>query len=68
MKPSTTLTIVPVPTLLTVKQACESMQISRTLLYGMIKVGTIRSVPIGSRGIRIPGSEITRYVQEHVSA
>lgn len=50
--------------LLTVKQACESAAISRTTLYELCRANVIRSVRIGSRGIRIPVVELERFIRE----
>jgi len=47
---------------LTVRQACERLQICRTTLYGLIRAGRIRTVAIGKRGVRVPASEIERFV------
>ena len=52
--------------LLTIRQACEEMQVGRTMLYGLCKAGAIRSVKIGNRGVRIPVVEIERYIRERM--
>jgi excisionase family DNA binding protein len=52
--------------LLKVPEACAAMGIGRTILYGLCKVGTIRSVRIGTRGVRIPVSEVQRFIQERM--
>lgn len=56
------------PTLLTVKQACQELQIGRTRLHGLCRGGAIRTVKIGTRGVRIPREEIARYVRERLEA
>ena len=43
--------------LYTVRQTCETLQIGRTLLYGLCKVGAIKSIKVGKRGIRVPSAE-----------
>lgn len=52
------------PKLLTVRQACEAGAFSRTTLYQLIRVGRIRTVKVGLRGIRIPVAELERFIQE----
>jgi excisionase family DNA binding protein len=54
--------------LLTVKQACNQLQISRTHLYGLCKAGTIQAMKIGPRGVRIPSEEIDRFIREGTRA
>jgi excisionase family DNA binding protein len=54
----------PEQALLTVKQACQRLQIGRTLCYGMCQAGLLHPVQIGSRGVRIPNSEIERFIRE----
>lgn len=49
---------------LTLKEACEILQISRTQLYYLMKQGKIRCVKIGKRGKRIPHSELERFQVE----
>jgi len=55
-------------TLLTIKKACEELQIGRTRLYGLCRAGTIRTVKIGRRGVRIPASEIERFIREQIES
>lgn len=52
------------PVLLTVKEACAVASISRTTLYELIRANRIRTLKIGSRGIRIPVAELERFIQE----
>lgn len=56
----------PLPSLLTIKQACYELQIGRTHLYGLCKAGSVRYVKIGDRGVRIPRDEIARYIRERI--
>lgn len=53
-------------TLLTIRDACEQLQIGRTLLYQLCLAGAIRTVRVGSRGIRIPVAELDRFVAERL--
>ena len=50
--------------LLTIKQSCREMNISRTRLYELCRAGVIRTVDIGARGKRIPREELLRFVEE----
>lgn len=50
--------------LLSVKQACDQLAISRSQLWCLIRAGRIRTVPIGTRGIRIAQSELDRFTRE----
>lgn len=52
------------PSCLTIPQACQQLAIGRTTLYGLLRIGAIKSVKIGKRGKRIPASEITRFLEE----
>lgn len=52
--------------LLTVRQACEHAACSRTALNSLIRAGRIRTVRIGTRGIRIPIAELDRFVAEQL--
>jgi excisionase family DNA binding protein len=54
--------------LVTVRSACELMQIGRTTLYQLCNCKAIQSIRIGSRGIRIPMTEIDRFIQERLSS
>jgi excisionase family DNA binding protein len=50
--------------LLTIKEACARLNISRSQIRCLIRAGRIRAVPIGSRGVRIPLSELDRFVSD----
>lgn len=50
--------------LFTVKETCAALCISRTTLYGLVRNGSIETVRIGERGIRIPAAEVDRFVTE----
>lgn len=43
-------------------EACLALSITRSTLYELIRCGRIRAVKIGSRGHRIPLSEIERFL------
>jgi len=57
-----------VGTLLTIKQACAALSVSRGQLYRMIWMGAIQPVKIGPRGVRIRSTDLERIVREGVSA
>lgn len=50
--------------LYTIKQACERLAIGRSHLWCLIRADKIRTVKIGKRGVRIPDSEIERFIRE----
>ena len=54
------------PELLKVREACQALSICRAQLYVLIKRGKIRTVKIGKCGVRIPQSEIDRFVQSEL--
>jgi excisionase family DNA binding protein len=54
--------------LITVKKTCERLGIGRSHLWCLIRSGKIRTVRIGKRGVRIPESEIDRFIQEGLMA
>ena len=51
----------------TVNDACEAMGIKRTLLYRLIRRGTIQAVKLGGRKV-IPRSEIERLTHPQQAA
>lgn len=48
----------------TIKQTCERLAIGRSHLWCLIRSGKIGTVRIGKRGVRIPESEIDRFILE----
>lgn len=46
------------PVLLTVDQACVAASIGRTQFYKFVNAGLIHTVKIGSKGVRVPASEL----------
>ncbi|MBX7133053.1 MAG: helix-turn-helix domain-containing protein [Fimbriimonadaceae bacterium] len=54
------------PILLTVRESASVLGISRTTLYLLINQGRLRVVRIGSRGVRIPVSELEKFVDDQV--
>lgn len=52
---------------LTIKQTCERLAIGRSHLWCLVRSGKIRTVRIGKRGIRIPESEIDRFIRDGLS-
>lgn len=49
--------------LLTIKEVCSRLSISRSKLYELIRSDRMRTVRIGKRGIRIAESEIERFIE-----
>jgi excisionase family DNA binding protein len=49
--------------MLTVDQAADALQISRTKLFDLLRTGVLRSVKIG-RARRVPASSIDQYINE----
>ena len=54
------------PLMLTVKEACRLLGVSRTTMWSYAKKGHIKVVRIGTRGVRIPRQEVTKFVYEGV--
>ncbi len=52
--------------LLTVREACEALSIGRTKLNELLRSNRLKGVKIGERGIRVPSSEIERFVAEGI--
>lgn len=54
--------------LLKIPEAAAELNLSRSQLYELIREGAIRSVKIGSRGTRIPTTEIGRLISAMLAA
>lgn len=50
--------------LLTVRETCEQLRISRTTLYELCRSGQLRSLRIGQRGIRFAKAELERFIAQ----
>lgn len=50
--------------LYSIKQTCERFAIGRSHLWCLVRSGKIRTVRIGKRGIRVPESEIDRFIRD----
>jgi len=50
--------------LVTVSEGCMILAVKPTTMYEFINSGRIRIVRIGSRGVRVPVSELERFVAE----
>jgi len=50
-----------------VKEASALLAIGHTKTYELIGAGELRTVRIGERGVRIPESEIARFVRDRVA-
>jgi excisionase family DNA binding protein len=48
--------------LLTVAEACAELRVSRPTLSELRRSGRIQTVRVGSRGIRVPVTELDRYI------
>lgn len=53
--------------LLTVHQACERLNISRTTLYELMNAGELESVSIG-RARRIPVSSVNDFIDKRIAS
>jgi len=53
--------------LYTIKQACERLSIGRSHLHCLIRAEKIRTVRIGKRGVRIPESELNRFIESGIA-
>lgn len=51
----------PAAVLLTYGQACDRLGISESMLYKLLRTGTIRSVSLSKQTRRIPLAELDRY-------
>jgi excisionase family DNA binding protein len=49
--------------LLTIKEVCSRLSISRSKLHELIRSGRIRVVRIGKRGVRIAEAELSRFIE-----
>jgi excisionase family DNA binding protein len=54
-------------TLLTIKEVCSRLSISRSKLYELIRANQIRTVRIGKRGVRVSEHELARFIDESTS-
>jgi excisionase family DNA binding protein len=52
--------------LLRIPEACAELSIGRSRLYELIAAGEIAAVKIGSRGVRIPSTELDRFVADRL--
>jgi excisionase family DNA binding protein len=49
--------------LLTIREVCSRLSISRSKLYELIRANQIRTVRIGKRGVRVCEHELSRFVE-----
>jgi excisionase family DNA binding protein len=49
--------------LLTIKEVCSRLAISRSKLYELFRSGQLSAVRIGKRGVRVSDVEITRFIE-----
>ena len=49
--------------LLKIPEAAAELSIGRSRLYELLQAGEIKAVKIGSRGVRVPASELDRFVE-----
>jgi excisionase family DNA binding protein len=50
--------------LITIKETCDRLGIGRSHLWCLVRSGKIRTIRIGKRGIRIPESEVDRFIRD----
>jgi excisionase family DNA binding protein len=50
--------------LVTIKTASQMLQISERLLFAMTKHGTIRSIRVGSRGVRYDPRDLQKWIDD----
>ncbi|MGI8657235.1 MAG: helix-turn-helix transcriptional regulator [Candidatus Limnocylindria bacterium] len=53
--------------LLKIPEAAAELSIGRSHLYELIAGGHVKAVRIGERGVRIPASELDRFVAERLA-
>jgi excisionase family DNA binding protein len=53
--------------LLRIPEAAAELSIGRSRLYELIAAGELRAVKIGERGVRVPASELERFVAERLA-
>ena len=53
--------------LLKIPEAAAELSIGRSRLYELLSAGDIKAVRIGSRGVRVPQSELDRFVTERLA-
>lgn len=54
----------PARLMVTAAEACQILGIKRTTFWEFTRCGRIRTVKIGRRGVRVPVSELQRFVDE----
>ncbi|ROP38966.1 helix-turn-helix domain-containing protein [Saccharothrix texasensis] len=59
-------TDLPRPIVLTVKEACQVLRISRWTLYDLIRARAIETITIG-RSRRIPVSSVSKYIERRLA-
>ena len=52
--------------LLRIPDAAAELAIGRSQLYELIASGEIRAVKIGTRGVRVPATELDRFVLDRL--
>lgn len=50
-----------------IPDAAAELAIGRSRLYELLQAGEIKAVKIGSRGVRVPQSELDRFVTERLA-
>jgi excisionase family DNA binding protein len=53
--------------LLRIPEAAAELSIGRSRLYELIAAGELQAVKIGERGVRVPQSELDRFVAERLT-
>ena len=53
--------------LLKIPEAAAELSIGRSRLYELLAAGELRAVKIGERGVRVPDSEIDRFIRDRMA-
>jgi len=52
----------PLPRLLTVPEVAQHLRLSRRSIYLLVSRGALPAVRVGTRGVRIPESDVVAYL------
>jgi excisionase family DNA binding protein len=50
-----------------IPEAAAELRIGKTRMYELIAAGELRAVKIGQRGVRVPDSELDRFVADRLA-
>jgi excisionase family DNA binding protein len=54
--------------LLTIREVMARLNIKRDRAYDLVRSGALAHVRVGPRGIRVPETEVDRFIREHTHA